>query len=54
MVENRVELRQCKLVIDESVSKKDKLYYALYLITDKGDKIFLTFVKKNVFDNLSK
>lgn len=49
-----VELKQCKLVIEESVSKKEKVYYALYLVTEKEDKIFLTFVRKNIFDNLQK
>lgn len=49
-----VELKQCKLVIEEGVSKKNKVYYALYLITEKEDRIFLTFVNKNIFDNLNK
>lgn len=49
-----VELKQCKLVIEEAISKKDKVYYALFLVTEKEDKIFLTFVRKNVFDNLQK
>lgn len=49
-----VELRQCKLVIEKGISKKEKEYFALYLITEKDDKIFLTFVNKNVFDNLNK
>lgn len=41
-----VKLKQCELVIDEGISKKGKPYYALYLVTEKNDKIFLTFVKK--------
>ena len=49
-----IELKQCKLVIEKNVSKKKKEYYALYLVTENDDKIFLTFVNKNVFDNLSK
>lgn len=47
-----VELKTCKLVIEKNVSKKNKEYYALYLITETEDKIFLTFVSKYVFDNL--
>lgn len=49
-----IELKQCKLVIEKNTSKKNKEYYALYLITDTEDKIFLNFVNKIVFDNLSK
>lgn len=49
-----IELKQCKLVIEKGLSKKEKEYYALYLITEKEDKIFLAFVYKNVFDNLQK
>lgn len=49
-----VELKNCKLVIEKNISKKNKDYYALYLYTDTNDKIFLTFVSKNIFDNLSK
>lgn len=49
-----VELKQCKLILEKNISKKNKEYYALYLITEKEDKIFLTFVNKNVFDNLQK
>lgn len=47
-----IELKQCKLVIEKNTSKKNKEYYALYLITEKEDKIFLTFVNKTIFDNL--
>ena len=47
-----VKLKQCELIIEEGISKKGKPYYALYLVTEKNDKIFLTFVKKNIFDNL--
>ena len=46
------ELKQCELVIVKGISKKQKEYYALYLITVNGDKIFLTFVNKYIFDNL--
>lgn len=49
-----VELKQCKLVIEKKTSKNNNVYYALYLITDKDDKIFLTFVSKYIFDNLQK
>lgn len=48
-----IELKHCKLVIEKNISKKNKDYYALYLYTDAGDKIFLTFVNKSIFDNLS-
>ena len=47
-----VELKQCKLVIEKGTSRKGKEYYALYLITEKEDKIFINFVNKNIFDNL--
>lgn len=47
-----VELNKCKLIIEQGTSKKNKVYYALYLVTETNDKIFLTFVKKNIFDNL--
>lgn len=49
-----VELKQCRLVIEKSISKKNKEYYALFLITDKDIRIFLTFVNKTIFDNLQK
>lgn len=49
-----IELKKCQLVIESNVSKKNKVYYALYLVTESDDKIFLTFVNKSIFDNLSK
>lgn len=49
-----IELKQCKLVIEKGTSKKSKEYYALYLVTENGGKIFLNFVNKNIFDNLQK
>lgn len=49
-----IELKQCKLVIEKGISKKENDYYALYLVTEKEDRIFLTFVKKDIFDNLQK
>lgn len=49
-----IELKQCKLVIEKNTSKKNKEYYALFLITENNDKIFLTFVNKTIFDNQQK
>ena len=46
------ELKQCRLIVVKGTSKKQKEYYALYLLTDNDNKIFLTFVPKYIFDNL--
>lgn len=48
-----VELKQCKIIIEKATSKNGKEYCALYLVTEKEDKIFLTFVNKHIFDNLN-
>lgn len=50
-----IDITNCRLIIDKGISKKnDKEYYALYLVTESNDRIFLTFVRKYVFDNLVK
>lgn len=48
-----IELNNCRLIAEKGTSKKDKEYYALYFLVN-DEKIFLTFITKKVFDNLSK